>query len=64
MNKNKDEETPKLPRRSVHAVQVGTHYRVQKVTNTLDIRIGSMLTKEEAQNLIDRGINFSCGANR
>lgn len=43
--------------RGVLAAQVGEQgYRVKRTTNLLDIPIGSMLSKERAQTLIDEGI--------
>jgi len=66
---NEEPEEPKgkkkEPRKSVYAVQVGEQgYRVLKATNLLSLRVGSMLTVEQAAKLIDSGVNFTVGVNK
>lgn len=58
-----EDEQKKEPKKSVCCVQVGDKYRVKKCTNFLELRVGQVLSKEEAQKLIDRGINFSFSQN-
>ena len=57
------EQAKKEPKKSVYCVQVGERYRVKKCTNFLELNAGALLTKEEAQKLIDKGVNFSYGQN-
>lgn len=58
-------DAKKEPRKAVYAVQVGEKgFRVIKCTNFLDIKINTMLTQEQAQNLIDKGITFTYGPNK
>lgn len=58
-------EKKKEPRKAVYAVQVGEQgYRVIKCTNFLALKIGKMLSNEEAQKLIDSGVNFTYGPNK
>lgn len=55
----------KPPRKSVYAVRVGeTGFRVEKTTNYLDLKVGSTISKEDAQKLIDSGITVSIGRNK
>jgi hypothetical protein len=65
MENEPEQAKPRVLRKAVYAVQVGDKgFRVMKCTNFLELKSGQMLSPSDAQNLIDRGINFTYGPNK
>lgn len=48
------------PKKAILAAQVGDHgYRVKRTTNFLDVRVGVMLSRADAERYIAEGVNFT-----
>lgn len=59
------EEKKKEPRRSVVAAQIGDQgFRIERVTNFLDLKVGIVISREQAASLIAQGINFTVCRNK